>query len=575
MLFTVFILLVFRLGAAIPVPFINVELLKTAFEAYSGTLLGYFNILSGGALSQATLFALTISPYINASIIIQLLTVAIPALERMAKDDGEEGRKKLGKITRYATVVIAIMLGLTYYTMMRSQGLLLRTDLWSAVVIITTLVAGSSVVMWLGDQVTEKGVGNGISIILFAGIISRVPQMIVSCVTLFSNKSISWFELLMLIVLAVGIVLFIVFMDNAERKIPIQYAKRVVGRKQYGGQSTHLPVKVSMSGVMPIIFASSIISLPGTIALFVPPKQGSIWAAITNSLQQTHPVYIILYMLFIIAFAYFYTAIQFNPIEISNNLKKNGGFIPGFRPGKPTTDFIARVLNRITLIGALFLGVISLFPLLLGFSVVRVKAENFRTLAIWMVVIGGLMLISAVWNRRAVKTKIGGFICSALAALAIAAGGVLVLTGVIDTASFAYVVTIIGAVILLTAIGCERSGTIGTFGEMFYGSIGLAMIITGVLRNYMTINLPEAVLIAGTIAIIVALACKLTGKFDLVDCVVMVTVGVMCLFAGWQTSISSLAIGGTSVIIVVGVAIETVKQIESMMLMRHYKGFLE
>lgn len=365
-LYTLFILVIFRLGAAIPVPFINIGALSQMFQLYSGTLLGYFNILSGGALSEATLFALTITPYINASIIIQLLTVAIPSLERMVKEGGEEGQKKMERITRYATVALGLILGFTYYTMIRSYGLLTRTDVWSAIVIILSFTAGSALVMWLGEKITEKGIGNGISLILLAGIVSRGRALIFGAINSISSGTIGYFTLVFVVLISLVMMVFVVFMQNAERRIPIQYAKRVVGRKQYGGQSTHLPIRVSMSGVMPIIFASSLVSLPGTIALFLRPTEGTFWYGFTKAFESTHPVYIVLYMILIIAFAYFYSAIQFNPIEVSNNLKKNGGFIPGFRAGKPTSDFITRVLNKITLIGALFLGVIALVPLLMG-----------------------------------------------------------------------------------------------------------------------------------------------------------------------------------------------------------------
>ena len=366
-LFTAFILLIFRLGSAIPVPFINVPLLKLMFESQqSGTLLGYFNILSGGGLSQATLFALTISPYINASIIIQLLTVAIPALERLAKENGEEGQKKIAQITRYVTVVIGLILGFTYYTMLGRYGLLIRTDWWSAVVIVLSFCAGSAVVMWLGEQITENGIGNGISLILFAGIVSRGPATVTTMISGLQSGTLNWLSIVGVVLISLAVVVFVVFMSNAERRIPVQYAKRVVGRKQYGGQSTHLPIKVNMAGVMPVIFASSLISLPGTIALFLVPQEGSFWYYFTQAFQQDHPVYIILYLALIIGFAYFYAAIQFNPIEIANNMKKNGGFIPGFRPGKPTSDFIGKVIGKVTLIGALFLAVIALLPLLLG-----------------------------------------------------------------------------------------------------------------------------------------------------------------------------------------------------------------
>lgn len=366
MLFTAFILLIYRLGSAVPVPFIDFIMLQSIFEQYGNTLLGYFNILSGGALSNATLFALSITPYINASIIMQLLTIAIPALERMAKEGGEEGQKKLASITRYATVAIGLLLGFTYYIMLKNQNLLTRDDTWSAIVIVLTFTAGSALVMWLGEQITDKGIGNGISLILFAGILSRGPSMVTSAIFMFQNGTMNVFGAAAIIIVGIAVISFIVFMDNAERRIPVQYAKRVVGRKMYGGQSTHLPLKVSMSGVMPIIFASSLISFPGTIALFLNPKEGTFWYGFTKFFAQDSPFYAIMYFLLIIGFSYFYAAVQFNPIEVGNNLKKNGGFIPGFRPGKPTSDFIAKVLAKITFIGAIFLGLVAIFPVIAG-----------------------------------------------------------------------------------------------------------------------------------------------------------------------------------------------------------------
>ena len=366
MLFTLFVLAVYRFGSVIPVPFIDVVTLSQIFTTYGDTLLGYINIMSGGGLSSATLFALSIYPYINASIIIQLLTIAIPALERMAKEGGEEGQKKIAAITRYATLAIGLIMGFTYYIMVRNQGLLLENGVWPAIVIILSFTAGSVFIMWLGEQVTEKGVGNGISVILFAGIVSRGPSMVSGLISMLQLGTVNWIGLICIIVGALAFIAFIVFMSNAERRIPVQYAKRVVGRKMYGGQSTHLPVKVNMSGVMPIIFASSILQLPGTIAAFATPTPGTFWYGFASFFSPSNPGYMVLYFFLIIGFAYFYAAVQFNPIEIANNMKKNGGFIPGFRPGKPTSDFITRVLNKVTLIGALFLGLIAILPLAVG-----------------------------------------------------------------------------------------------------------------------------------------------------------------------------------------------------------------
>ncbi|MFI3227623.1 MAG: preprotein translocase subunit SecY [Clostridia bacterium] len=380
LIFTFCMIVLFRMGSAIPVPFINLVMLETVFEAYESTLLGYFNILSGGALSQATLFAMSISPYINASIIIQLLTVAIPALERLAKDGGEEGRKKITKITQYSAIGIALIQAYGYYTLLKAQSLLEKTDAWSAIVIVLTFTAGTALLMWIGDRITERGIGNGTSMILFSGIVASLPTMgtqiyalLANAVSQAINGALTGYDVLyaflgiFALVLFVAIVAFVVIMNTAERRIPINYAKRVVGRKMMGGQNTHLPIKVSASGVMPIIFASSIVSLPGTLAVFFGSgTEGTLWYAFVNMMQQTSLIYIVIFFLFIIGFSYFYAAMQFNPIEIANNLKKNGGFIPGFRPGRPTTDFISKVLSKVTFVGAMFLGVLATLPLILG-----------------------------------------------------------------------------------------------------------------------------------------------------------------------------------------------------------------
>ena len=361
-LFTIVALVVFRFGHSIYVPYVDTDLLATTFAAYSSTILGYFNVLAGGGLSTASVFALSVYPAINASIIMQLLQVAIPALERLAKDGGEEGRKKLAQITRYVTVAIATIMGFSYYVMLKSQGVLLRTGAWSGIVIVLTFVAGASFVTWLGEQITEKGVGNGTSMLIFIGIVSRGPSAAMSMVSGVINGTMAWWKALLTIILFVAIIAFVAFITNAERRIPVSYAKRVVGRKQYGGQSTHLPMKVNMAGVMPVIFASTIVTVPSTIAAFFTPAEGSFWAGFVNVFSQGKPLYIIVYVLLIFGFAYFYSAIQFNPIEVANNLKNNGGFIPGFRPGRPTSDFIAKVLNKITLMGAIFLAIVCGLP---------------------------------------------------------------------------------------------------------------------------------------------------------------------------------------------------------------------
>ena len=360
-LFTLLIILLYRIGNAIPVPYIDRDALQYYFTAMGSTVLGLLNVMSGSAFSQATIFALSIQPYINASIIIQLLCIAIPALERMSKEEGEEGRKKIASITRYTTVGIGLLQGFAYYMLIKNNGLLENgvEGFVPALVIILTFTSGSAIIMWLGEQITEYGIGNGISIILFASIISRFPSSIVQTIGYVSKGSLKWWIAALMYLGALAIIILIVYVNDAERRIPVQYSKRVVGRKMYGGQNTHLPMKVNMSGVMPIIFAQSIASLPATIAAFT-GKAGSWWAQ-TNTI-----LYAVLYFLLIIFFAYFYSTIQFNPVEVANNLKKNGGYIPGFRPGKPTSEFIQKVLNKITLFGALYLGIIATVPIIIS-----------------------------------------------------------------------------------------------------------------------------------------------------------------------------------------------------------------
>ena len=364
MVFTLVIILLYRLGNAIPVPGVNIAALQAYFMYLQNTVLGLLDVMSGGAFSSATIFALSIQPYINASIIIQLLCIAIPALERMSKEEGEEGKKKIAAITRYSTVAIGLLQGFGYYVLIKNNGLLAAnaTGIWSAIVIVLTFTSGSALIMWLGEQITEHGIGNGISMILFANIIARLPVSLINSIRNIINGSLQWWVLVLMLLGALAIIVLIVFVNDAERRIPVQYAKRVVGRKMYGGQSTHLPMKVNMSGVMPIIFAQSIASIPATIAAFTGKTSGWVntWFG-NNSIP-----YAIIYFLLIIFFAYFYSTIQFNPIEVANNLKKNGGYIPGFRPGKPTSEFVQRVLNKITLFGALYLGIIAVVPILVS-----------------------------------------------------------------------------------------------------------------------------------------------------------------------------------------------------------------
>ena len=395
-IFTLLMLLIFRIGNAITVPYINVDALKAQLDSMGATILGLYNVMSGGAFATATVFALSIQPYINSSIIIQLLTVAIPYLERLAREGGEEGRKKIQSITRYTTVGIAVLQALGYYMMMKNYNLLApgATGIWPALVIIVSLIAGSSFVMWMGEQITEFGVGNGISMILFAGIVSRVPTMVsnmfagvqtwsginagdLSVETLTAagysaaqaeqvmNSAIAPWGVALLLIGMLALIVFIVFISDAERRIPVQYAKRQVGRKMYGGQSSNLPMKVNMSGVLPVIFAQSIASLPITIWSFIGiPAEGTISRSIYDAIDAQSAVYIVVYFLMIIGFSYFYSSIQFNPVEIANNLKKQGGFVPGFRPGKPTVDFIKKVLNKITMFGAIYLAIVAICPIL-------------------------------------------------------------------------------------------------------------------------------------------------------------------------------------------------------------------
>ena len=359
-IFTLLILLIYRIGNAIPVPFINTALMAQFFDAnLSNTILGFYNTMAGNAFSQASVLALGIQPYINASIIIQLLTIAIPALERMAKEEGEEGKKKIERITRFTTVALGVLLGVGYYTIVKNSGLLVAdaTGFLPALVIVLAFTAGSSVVMWMGEQITEFGISNGISMILFANIISSLPD------TMMAMFAMKWWIAAIITVIMAALVLFIVFINDAERRIPIQYAKRVVGRKVYGGQNTNLPIKVAMSGVMPVIFAQSIASLPATVCAFTGSTSG--WWY-DNVFSNTSWIYTVCYGLLIFFFSWFYSTIQYDPVEISNNLKKNGGFIPGFRPGKPTADFIRKVISKIVIFGAVYLAVVALLPIIGG-----------------------------------------------------------------------------------------------------------------------------------------------------------------------------------------------------------------
>ena len=390
LLFTLLIIIVFRIGSVIPVPFLDSNVLAqvmapaTDVTDAGSNMIAYLNTLSGGAFSNATLFAMGITPYINSSIIIQLLCVAIPALERLSKE-GEAGRRKIGTITRYTTVALGLIQGTAYFFYLKnttsSDGAHITiynegfSMVFAGIVIVLVFTAGTALMMWLGEQINKNGIGNGISILLFAGIVARFPATINDLISIWKlgsgdgttgSAQPRYFAFVIIwVVMFLAIIWLITFMQDSERRIPIQYAKRVVGRKMYGGQSSHLPIKVALGGVLPIIFASSILSIPSTINLFLNIKDG-FWGAFFAAFNSTNWLYIVLYFILILMFAYFYTTIQYNPVEMANNLKSNNGTVPGIRPGAPTAAYIKKILSRITLIGALFLAFIALVPLLYG-----------------------------------------------------------------------------------------------------------------------------------------------------------------------------------------------------------------
>ena len=373
LLYTLLILILFRLGCAIPVPYITSSALESMFT--TGSMLTYLNMMSGGAMSRCTIFALGVQPYINATIIIQLLCVAIPYLENLSKE-GEEGRQKLTKISNYTGAAIALLLSIAYYFIIRRMGALKYTDgfagIFSGIVIVACFTAGAQFVTWMGNQIDAKGIGNGLSLMIFAGIVadwSRVGSSFQDMLTRAQAGASGYYIMIpAMVILALVAVVFVVILTNAERRIPVQYAKRVVGRKMYGGQASYIPIKVNMSGVMPIIFASALVSIPGTIGSFLQIDQQAhpVWYAFFHTFNYTSWLYIVIYLLLILAFNYFYVAIQYNPVEIANNLRRNNGSIPGFRPGKPTSDFLTRTLNKITLMGAIFLAAVAVLPIILG-----------------------------------------------------------------------------------------------------------------------------------------------------------------------------------------------------------------
>lgn len=404
-LYTLFIIVLFRLGSNIFVPFLDNSAISTMMGGAS--LLNYLDVMTGGSLGKGTLLAMSITPYINASIIIQLLAVAIPPLEKLQKE-GEEGRKKLNTITKFTSLALAILQAIAFYFTLRngyndSNGVhtaILKygdvreanPDMFavvlSAIVIVACFVAGASMIIWLGDRINEKGIGNGISMILFAGIVSGLPNAVTYFISLCKENLANIGFVLLAIVIFIAMVWFVIMMTNAERRIPVQYAKRVVGRKMYGGQSTHIPIKVAMSGVMPIIFAMSLMSLPQTILFFfgINGTGDTFWDGFVRLFSQSSPLYAVIYFLLIIAFNYFYVSIQYNPVEIANNLKKNNGAIPGYRPGKPTSDFIYNSLNKITLIGAIFLGIVAIFPIILALCVPSLQGISIGGTTILIVV---------------------------------------------------------------------------------------------------------------------------------------------------------------------------------------------
>lgn len=384
--YTLLIILIFRIGSVVPVPFINVSGLETAIANSSGVneFFSYLSALTGAGLQYGAIFAMSVTPYINASIIMQLLTTAFPFLERIAK--GEDGQKRIAKYTRVATVILGLIQGTVYYIWLKNNSLVDKSVnvVFAAIVIILCFTAGSAIMMWLGERIDEKGIGNGISILLFAGILSRVPSSVASLwVTAFEDKNFIGVALVLALFLA--IIGVIVWMTNAERRIPIQYAKRVVGRKMYGGNSTHLPIQVNLAGVMPIIFASSFLSIPSMILAFMGPERSqSLVYRICYQFSYRGVFYILLYLAMIIGFAYFYVSMQYNPVEMANNLRKNNGSVPGIRPGQPTADYLSKIINRIVLVGAIFLGVLAILPIV---------ASNFTQIDI---ALGGTSLLIVV-----------------------------------------------------------------------------------------------------------------------------------------------------------------------------------
>jgi preprotein translocase subunit SecY len=357
-LFTLALLIVYRVGVHVPVPGIDSVALAEMFAKAKGTILGIFNMFSGGALERLSVFALGIMPYISASIILQLLTVVIPHLEQLNKE-GEQGRKKITQYTRYGTMVLSVIQGFGISVGLEKMGTVLEPGWSFRLMTVITLTAGTAFIMWLGEQITERGIGNGISLIIFAGIVVRTPGAIANTFRLLSTGEVGIFPIVLLVVLMIVVVAFIIFVEQGQRRIPVQYAKRVVGRRMYGGQSTHLPLKINTSGVIPPIFASSIMMFPATISSFITIS----WIQnVVSALRPGNIVYELLFVGMIFFFCYFYTAVTFNPADVADNMKKQGGFIPGIRPGKRTADYIDKVLTRITLGGAVYVSMVCVLP---------------------------------------------------------------------------------------------------------------------------------------------------------------------------------------------------------------------
>ena len=404
-LFTIAMLIVFRVGSYIPNPGLDAEAFSRLLEM-TGSLGGFLNIVSGGAFKVASIFAMSISPYINASIIMQLLTVAIPALEKLQKE-GQEGQKILQQYVRYGAVVLGLVQAVAlYFTVLPLGGVVDNGSVWSFLTVVFTFTAGTAFLMWLGEQITEHGIGNGISMIIFAGIVSRGPDAAKGLIAnyqlgRFGSGVVGIVAIAGILVLFVAVIAAVIWVQQAERRIPIQYAKRVVGRKMYGGQSTHLPIKVNLAGVIPIIFAMSIMMLPSTIVTMFFANKDNWFVRLFKNPEQSL-LYVIIYALLIIFFTFFYSVIQFNPVEIANNLKKNGGFIPGYRPGKATSDYITKVLNRVTWFGGLFLALVTVAPIILG-NVTKIPGIWFGGTAVLILVGVALDTVQAIESQMLMR----------------------------------------------------------------------------------------------------------------------------------------------------------------------------